>query len=257
MKVIGLVTIIAASAGTYLMMKPKDVVNYGFSIVRKIPHDRDAFTQGLVYHDGFFYESTGGYGTSSIRKVHALTGVVYQAWDLDAKLFGEGLALVNDKLVQLTWRSRRGFIYSIDDFKLEREFAVNSEGWGLATNGQDLYLSDGSEFIYVLDPETFTNRKTLTVKDSVGVVKNLNELEFIDGKLWANVWRKNEIVVINSSTGRVEGRVNLDGLRSREDSYGGEDVLNGIAFDASENRLYVTGKKWSFIYEIKLNKVDS
>lgn len=256
-KAVSLITIVILAVGAFFMTRPPGIDLYEFRVVRKIPHDRTAFTQGLLIEGDHFYESTGGYGTSSIRKVHLNTGVVYQRWDLDSNLFGEGLALHQDHLIQLTWRSRKGFIYRLADFKREREFTYNSEGWGLTSDGNQLFMSDGSDVIYVLDPESFANLRSLMVRDDEGPVKNLNELEYRDGMIWANVWRSDEIIAIDARSGRVRARVNLTGLRSKSDSYGGEDVLNGIAVDPQTGKMYVTGKRWAFVYEIELIKVAS
>ncbi|MCB1041706.1 MAG: glutaminyl-peptide cyclotransferase [Acidobacteria bacterium] len=253
-KIISLLVILIVGGLAAWWLTPKPLVNYGYKVVNKIPHDRGAFTQGLLFHEGFFYESTGGYGTSSVRKVQLEGGVVRLRWDLDASLFGEGLTLWDNQLVQITWRSRKGFVYDLDGLKLAREFTYNSEGWGLTTNGVDLFMSDGSDKIYVLNPMTFTNRRNLEVHDSKGPIKNLNELEYIEGKIWANIWQTDDLVIINPQNGRVEGRLSLKGLRSTQDTYGGEDVLNGIAYDADEKRIFVTGKRWAYIYQIELER---
>ena len=223
-----------------------------FTIVNKFPHDPAAFTQGLLYHNGVFFESTGLYGRSSLRKVDPETGQVLQQRRLPDQLFAEGLALVNGVLIQITWRERIALLYNSDTFDLIGEFRYNTEGWGLAYDGEQLIMSDGSAQLYFRDPNTFKITKTVTVTDNNTPVTMLNELEYINDEVWANVWQTNDIVRIDPATGQVKQRLDFTGLLSDADRTGQEDVLNGIAYDAEDQRLFITGKLYSYIYQVAL-----
>ncbi|QYO66475.1 glutaminyl-peptide cyclotransferase [Leptolyngbya sp. 7M] len=240
------------------------IPTYSFEVVKTYPHDPTAFTQGLVYHGGFLYEGTGGeakdWFISSIRKVDLNTGKVLQKHEIPRELFGEGIAILNDKLFQLTWRNGKAFVYNLSDFRLLQEFTYSGQGWGLTEDGTNLYMSDGTHVIRVIDPENFKTVKTIVVKDERGrPVMQLNELEWIKGEIWANIWQRDIIVRIDPSTGNVVGRIDLEKLADeerRKNATGLEErrpeVLNGIAYDAESDRIFVTGKLWRNIYEIKL-----
>lgn len=221
-------------------------------VVNSYPHDAKAFLQGLVWHDGGFYESTGQYGESTLRRVEFPTGRVLKKHDLDPQLFGEGLALAGDKLVQLTWQSGRGFVYDRDSFRLLQEFKYDTQGWGLTFDGTNLILSDGSSNLYFLDPSTFKKTRTLAVTANGQPVTEINELEFIEGEIWANVWHEDIILRIDPATGKVTSYLNLKDIRPRETINDDEAVLNGIAYDSSQKRIFVSGKRWPRIFEIKL-----
>jgi glutaminyl-peptide cyclotransferase len=231
----------------------KPVPLFGYKVVRSYPHDRQAFTQGLVYVDGVLYEGTGMNGQSGIRKVRLETGEVLQTRPLDAKYFGEGIVVWKNTIVQLTWRSGLGFVYDRDTFEPRRTFTYTGEGWGLTHDGTRLIMSDGSDTgtLRYLDPQTLRETGTLIVRDAGGPVKNLNELEFIKGEIYANVWQTWRIARISPKTGRVTGWIDLHGLLDPREA-GGADVLNGIAYDAAKDRLFVTGKWWPRIFEIQL-----
>lgn len=232
---------------------PARVPTYTYEIVRGYPHDPGAFTQGLVYHQGVFYESTGLNGQSSLRKVEIETGRVLQKIDVPAQFFAEGLALFNGRLHQLTWQNRRGFIYDLNSFNLLNTFEYTGEGWGLAHDGTSLILSDGTDQIRYLDAGDFRVRATIRVHDNGRPITLLNELEYIKGEIYANVWQTDRIARIDPKTGRVTAWVNLSGLLSPEDRAGRSvDVLNGIAYDEAADRLFITGKYWPKLFEIKL-----
>jgi len=226
---------------------------YHYRIVRTYPHDRDAFTQGLVYDRGVLYESTGLVGRSSLRKVALETGEVLQSHALTGDYFGEGIALLGDRLVQLTWRSNTGFVYDRESFEVLRTFEYPTEGWGITYDGQRLIMSDGSATLHFWDPDSLAEIGQVQVSGEYGPVAHLNELEFVRGKIYANVWLTNLVAVVDPQSGRVTAWIDLTGLLSPED-YGEQhvDVLNGIAYDAEGDRLFVTGKLWPKLFEIKL-----
>lgn len=234
------------------------IPEYTYKIVKTYPHDRQAFTQGLVVHNGFFYEGTGGKNGdpfySSIRKVEIETGKVLQKFDLARNFFGEGITILNDKIYQLTWREGTGFVYDLNDFKLLREFRYSGEGWGLTNDGANLIMSDGTHVIRFINPETFETVRTLSVFDQKNKpLMEINELEYIKGEIWANVWMKGEIVRIDPATGKLVGIIDLEKLADEQmDKDREADVLNGIAYDEANDRLFVTGKKWRNLFEIKV-----
>jgi|HubBroStandDraft_6_1064221.scaffolds.fasta_scaffold09517_4 glutamine cyclotransferase len=230
----------------------KAAPEYTFSVVRVFPHDTSAFTQGLAYRDGFLYEGTGRNGQSSLRKVRLETGEVVQQVNLGAEFFGEGITLFKDKVLQLTWKSGTGFVYDLATFRLLRRFSYSGEGWGLAANGSDIFLSDGTPVIRVLDAETLQEKRRIQVHDGPSPVEQLNELEFVDGQIFANVWHSNRIARISPQTGEVVGWIDLTGLLSSVYRLDAEAVLNGIAYDPTRKRLFVTGKLWPSVYEIRL-----
>ncbi len=225
---------------------------YTYTVVNTYPHDRTAYTQGLVWHDGAFFESTGLYGQSSLRRVSLETGDVLQRREIPAQYFAEGLALVDDRLIQLTWQSHIGFVYDAASFELLDDFPYLTEGWGLAYNGEHLVMSDGTATLRFLDPTTLAQQHTLLVRDGDIPVTSLNELEVIDGEIWANVYQTDRIARISQRTGSVTGWIDLTGLLAPEDRLQRVDVLNGIAWDAENERIYVTGKLWPKLFEISV-----
>jgi len=228
------------------------VPEYTYKIVNVYPHDPQAYTQGLVYKDGYLYEGTGLNGRSSLRKVRLETGEVLQRVDLPPELFGEGIALLGGKIFQLTWKAGTGFIYDAHDFHLLRKFSYPGEGWGLTTDGRLLYMSDGTPEIRVLNPETLKEIRRIKVHDAASPVNELNELEFINGELFANIWQTDRIARISPRTGKVVGWIDLSGILSPMYRRTPDAVLNGIAYDPQGKRLFVTGKLWPNIFEIQL-----
>lgn len=226
---------------------------YGYKIVHVYPHDTSAFTEGLFYKDGYLYESTGEPGQSTVRKVELETGKVIQRYDVPAQYFGEGIVDWKGRLVQLTWQSEIGFVYDLASFKQQRTFTYPGEGWALTRDDRRLYMSDGSSVLRILDPETLASTGSIMVTaDDVPVV-NLNELEWVKGEIYANVWMTNRIVRIDPASGHVTGWVDLGGLLdTRKLPNPLNEVLNGIAYDAQHDRLFVTGKHWPKLFEIKL-----
>ena len=227
---------------------------YVADVVQEWPHDRKAFTQGLVWHDGKLFESTGQVGESSIREVELQTGRVIRKRDVPAPYFGEGIVLFGDNLYEITWKHETAFVYDWKTFAPKGQFKYTGEGWGLTTDGTSLIMSDGSAVIRFRDPTSFAAKDSITVKDHGEPVANLNELEWIKGEIWANVWQSDQIARINPKTGDVTGWVDLKGILPTLDRSGDEDVLNGIAYDAAQDRLFVTGKLWPKLYEIKLKQ---
>jgi glutamine cyclotransferase len=227
---------------------------FGYEVERIYPHDRNAFTQGLIWLDGVFYESTGINGASSVRKVQLETGRVLQRQDLDNRYFGEGLTAWGSQLVQLTYRSGVGFVYDRASLRQRQTFRYAGEGWGLTHDGQRLIMSDGTAVLRFLDPLTFRQVYELPVQDAGMPVSNLNELEFIKGEIWANVWGTDRIARIDPQTGRVTAWVDLTGLLPAADRTGVVDVLNGIAWDAQRDRIFVTGKRWPKLFQIRVKE---
>jgi glutaminyl-peptide cyclotransferase len=223
----------------------------GYTVVHTYPHDPESYTQGLVYQDGFLYEGTGREGKSVLRKVELTTGKVLQQVNLLNAYFGEGIVLWKDKIIQLTWRSRIGFVYDLATFKQLRTFTYSREGWGITHDGKRLIMSDGSSTLYFWDPETLKEIGHLDVDDKGSPVPELNELEYIHGEIYANVWQTDRIARISPATGHVLGWIDLRGLGPPVDPSTG-NVLNGIAYDAKRNRLFVTGKLWPKLFEIKV-----
>lgn len=232
---------------------PPQAPVYGYTVVRTYPHDREAFTQGLAFDDeGVLYESTGQRGQSSLRRVELSSGAVLQRHDLPAALFGEGVAVFGDRIVQLTWQAGRAFLYDKANFDLLREFTYRTEGWGLTHDGRRLIMSDGTATLYFLRPDTFAETARLTVRDHRGPVIRLNELEYVRGEILANVWQTDRIARIDPQTGHVTGWIDLTGLLPPSDRRQPVDVLNGIAYDPRTDRLFVTGKWWPKLFEISL-----
>jgi len=225
---------------------------YGYKIINTYPHDRNAFTQGLVFEGGVLYESTGHQGRSELRQVELETGQVLQFSKLGLEYFGEGIAIYGDKIVQLTWKAGKAFVYDRQSFKLLAEFNYPMEGWGVTYDGENLIMSDGTATLYFLNPHTFEIVKRIKVRGGEGAVEKLNELEHIQGQVYANVWETSHIVRIDPQTGKITGWVDLTGLLKPEDDPLGIGVLNGIAYNAENDRLFVTGKFWPKLFEIEL-----
>ncbi len=234
---------------------PPAPVHYTYEVVQTFPHDPGAFTEGLVFINNRLFESTGMNGHSTLREDDLTTGKVLRQADVPPEYFGEGLAIIGDKAYQLTWQAHKGFVYDLDTFKLEKEFAYTGEGWGLTTDGHSLIMSDGTSQIRFLDPATFAVQRTITVTEQGQPVDQINELEYIKGEIYANVWRTTNILRINPQTGAVTGVVDFAGLLPLEDRRATTDVFNGIAYDAANDRLFVTGKYWPKIFEVKLKPV--
>ena len=226
-----------------------------YEIVNTYPHDTSAYTQGLVWHDGALYESAGQYGRSNLRKVELETGRVLRRTDVPADYFAEGLALLNGKLYQLTWKENKGFIYDLNTFNKTGEFTYGGEGWGLAEDGKSLILSDGSNQIRFLDPQTFRVERAINVfenNDTSRPLRDINELEYVRGEIYANVWQTDQIIRIDPKNGRLLGVIDMTGILPGKRVDEADDVLNGIAFDAQHQRLFVTGKRWPKLFEIRL-----
>ena len=230
---------------------------YSYKIINIYPHDRGAFTQGLVYDNGDLYEGTGQYGASTLRQVDLTTGNVLRQIHLADNLFGEGVCLWEDEIIQLTWQSGIGLVYDKGNMTKIAGFSYPTEGWGITSDGQKLIMSDGTETLHFLDPETFEEQSRIRVLDGKAAVEGLNELEYVDGEIFANVWPTNMIAIISPETGHVTGWINLEGILPKESS--GQrsqhvDVLNGIAYDPEGQRLFVTGKLWPYLFQIELQK---
>jgi glutaminyl-peptide cyclotransferase len=255
----------AAIAATLMLIRPAHIPGFagtqppiagdlpiaGYAIQHVYPHDPTAFTQGLQYVDGVLYEGTGLNGRSSIRKVKLETGEVLQQRDVPSAYFGEGIVVWQRELIELTWQSEVAFVYDRDTFEPMRTFTYHGEGWGLTSDGTNLIMSDGTAELRVLDPTTFTERRRIRVTAAGVPVKNLNELEVVKGEILANIWQTNYIARISPASGKVTGWIDLRGLLPAADSHN-VDVLNGIAYDAVHNRLFVTGKLWPKLFEITL-----
>ena len=225
-----------------------------YKVIATFPHDTTSFTQGLVFADGELYESTGLNGESTLRRVDIATGRTLQRIDVPQQYFAEGLALVGDELLQLTWQHKLGFVYDRKTFKQKRTFAYDTEGWGIAYDGASrLVMSDGSDRLTFLDPRTLKPLKTMRVQDAGRPVMNLNELEWIEGEIWANVWQTDRIARISPATGIVNAWVDLGSLFPRAQRMPPADELNGIAYDTATRRIFITGKKWPRLYQITVS----
>ena len=224
---------------------------YGYTVVRSYPHDPSAFTQGLQFIDGVLYEGTGLNGRSSIRRVNLETGDVLKQHNVETQYFGEGITIFGNDLFELTWQSGIAFVYDRNTFALKKSFKYSGEGWGLTHDGTNLIMSDGTEYLRFLDPATFAERRRIRVTGVGQPVKNLNELEWVKGEILANIWMTDYIARIDPATGRINAYIDLRGLMPANDS--SRDVLNGIAYDAANDRLFVTGKLWPRLFEIKLS----
>ena len=233
---------------------PQDVPTYSYKIKNSWPHDRRAYTQGLIFLDGMLWESTGQYGESSLRKVELKTGKVIKQISVPRSYFAEGMTVFRDKVFQLTWQEHKGFIYDPDTFQKQGEFNYTGEGWGLTHDDESLIMSDGTDKIRFLDPSTFQTTRTISVTDRGAPVHELNELEYIKGEIYANVYQTDRIARIEPKTGKILGWIDLAGLLAVDDRTGEEDVLNGIAYDKKGKRLFVTGKMWPRLFEIEIVK---
>ncbi len=225
---------------------------YTYNVVNTYPHDRNAFTEGLAFQNGVLYEGTGRYGNSTLRKVELESGQILQILALPAQFFGEGITIYRDKVYQLTWQSHVCFVYDKESFEVLQQFSYPTKGWGLTHNGENLIMSDGTSSLRFLAPETFEEIGQIEVRDEDSPVTELNELEYVRGEIYANVWNTDRIARINPRTGQVVGWIELKELLSPEDVSQPVDVLNGIAYDAENGRLFVTGKLWPKLFEIKL-----
>ena len=227
---------------------------YGYEVVNTFTHARDSFTQGLEYRNGKLYESAGGDGTSSLRLVELETGRVLDKVDVPMPYFAEGITLLNGKIYQLTWQHGIGFIYDANTLSKTEQFKYEGEGWGLTNDGQSLILSDGTNRIRFIDPGSFQVTKTITVLDGNKPIDSLNELEYFDGQIYSNVWHRDLVAVINPQTGKVNAWIDLKGLLKSGEVRDEEAVLNGIAYDSANKRLFVTGKLWPKLFEIRIKQ---
>jgi len=223
-----------------------------YNVTNVYPHDRNAFTQGLVFEDGFLYEGTGLYGRSSLRKVELESGEVLQIYELPEQFFGEGITIFEDKIIQLTWKSHVGFVYDKESLESLQQFSYSTDGWGITHDGERLIMSDGTSTLYFLNPETFERIGQIEVFDHRGPVTKLNELEYVEKHIYANIWQTDRIAIISPETGRVVAWIDLTGLLTEEDRSQPVNVLDGIAYDAEADRLFVTGKLWPKLFEIEL-----
>jgi glutamine cyclotransferase len=224
-----------------------------FDIIKKYPHDKDAYTQGLFFYNDYLYESTGLYGQSSLRKVQISNGDVIKKINIAPLYFCEGIVKLADKIYQLTWESHKGFIYDLDFTKIG-EFSYPGEGWGITTDGKYLIISDGSNYLSFYEPATMNIIKTISVEDGNTPIFNLNELEWVDGLIYANVYMRDEIVAINPDNGKVVNIIDISTLRAELDNQDDAEVSNGIAYNNKTNTFYLTGKNWSNLFEVKLKK---
>ncbi|MXV49413.1 glutaminyl-peptide cyclotransferase [Pedobacter sp. HMF7647] len=242
-----------------VVVASKAPVEYSFKVVNIFPHDTASFTEGLEYHDGFLYESTGEYGESTLQKVDLTTGKAIKKIDLDSKYFGEGITIIGDKIIQLTYQEHVGFVYDKNTFKKLSEFnyQAGAEGWGMYFDGDQILTNGGSNEIHILNKDSYQKVGDLDVYDDKGPVNQLNEMEMIDGKIYANIWQTNRIVIIDPKTGAVEGNIDLSDLYPLEKRNINADVLNGIAYDKVGKRLFVTGKKWDKLFEIKVTPKEA
>lgn len=237
---------------SFTVLAAKAPARQTFSIIDQYPHDDEAYTQGLLWHEGKLYESTGQYNESNLRRVDLLSGKVEKQVDLAGTFFGEGLTLFGNDLIQLTWTSRQGFVYDVNSFEKKRVFDYPTEGWGITHNGKHLIMSDGTEKLYFMDPATFTIEHEISVYNHLGPIRNLNELEFINGEIWANIYTTTTIARIDPSNGVVNALIDLKGIVEAKDAHANMDHLNGIAYDEKGERLFVTGKNWKRLYEIEV-----
>jgi glutamine cyclotransferase len=225
---------------------------YTYDVINVWPHNRNAFTQGLIFKDDILVESTGLNGQSSLRNVDLKSGNVLKQFNVPSQYFAEGLTALGGKLYQLTWQNQKGFVYDAQTFQVESEFSYQGEGWGLTTDGHFLIMSDGSDRIRFLDPVSFEVKRTINVRARHQPVKQLNELEYIKGEIFANIWRTDEVARIDPESGKVVGAIDFRGLLAPQDRDGNTDVFNGIAYDSVNDRLFVTGKHWPKLFEVRL-----
>ncbi|MFW6308826.1 MAG: glutaminyl-peptide cyclotransferase [bacterium] len=246
-----IISLLILSTLLFITSVSAEITHYSYEIINTYPHDEEAFTQGLEYENGYLFEGTGLRGESSLRRIELKTGEIKQIHKLDDKYFGEGITIFADKIYQLTWQSKTGFIYDLD-FKQLAEFDYPGEGWGLTNNNKYLIMSDGTSKLYFLDPESQTKEKEITVTLDNEPVNNINELEYIKGKIFANIWQEDHLIIIEPRTGKVTGIVDLADIINPENYNHNLNVLNGIAYDEENDRLFVTGKLWPLIFEIDI-----
>jgi glutaminyl-peptide cyclotransferase len=241
---------------TRFMIIHSDLVprQYSYKVIHTFPHNRDAFTQGLVYDNGVLYEGTGQETGSSLREVELETGKVKRQHNLDDSLFGEGITLYGDRIYQVTWENKVGFVYEKSTFNLINKIYYPTQGWGLTTINDRIIMSDGTNELYFFEPEMFTVVSRIEVYDNKGKVDSLNELEYIDGEIWANIWMTDRIARIDPVTGKVLGYIDLKGILPASDKTPDTDVLNGIAYDKAGHRIFVTGKRWPKLFEIRVTE---
>jgi glutaminyl-peptide cyclotransferase len=239
-----------------LIVPEKAPIVYTYEILERYPHDQTAFTQGLEFKNDTLYESTGQKGMSSLRKTDYKTGEVLELVPLSNEYFGEGITILNDKIYQLTWQERTGFIYDLPTLEKTGTFVYNesAEGWGLCNDGTNIYKSDGTEKIWTLNPTTLAEKSYVEIYTNKQRIKRVNELEWVDGKIYANIWERNSIAIVNPNTGAVEGVIDLSGLQKEVTQHANLDVLNGIAYNGEPNILYITGKNWDTLFKIKVVK---
>ncbi len=253
-----IVAVIAVSSVTLVLLSNSPVdpepLQYTYQIVNVYDHDENAFTQGLVFEDGVLYEGTGLYGQSSLRRVELETGKVTQLYSLSDGFFGEGITIFEDKIIQITYKNNTSFVYDKSTFELLQTFEYSTDGWGITHDGSRLIMSDGTATLYFLDPETFQKIGQVEVYDEEPIAR-LNELEYIHGEVYANIWKEEKIAIINPETGHVTGWIDLEGINEAE-KQNSNNVLNGIAYDTNDDRLFVTGKMWSKLFEISLVLVE-
>ncbi len=236
-----------------VLLSDIEAVNLPWRLVETFPHDVKAYTQGLIYHEGYLFEGTGQYNESSLRRVELETGRPERILNLPGDIFGEGITIFDNKIYQLTYKSQVGFVYDLNSFnQLQKVYYQNKEGWGLTHDGENLIMSDGTHMIYFMDPEYFTEVHRIEVYDNNGPVTELNELEYIRGRIFANIYGSEEIVIIDPSTGKLTGRLNMKGILPPEDRKARTNVFNGIAWDPGRGSLFVTGKYWPKLFEIKI-----
>ena len=247
--VAAVVALAAVGVAAWAQLAHRGPAQYGFRVVAAYPHDPGAYTQGLAIEGGRLYEGTGRYGLSSIRRVDLATGRVEKIHAIDREYFGEGITILGNKLYEITWKSGLAFVYDVETFNVVQTFQYPTEGWGLTHDGEHLIMSDGTATLRFLDPATFKSQREITVHDGDEPVTKLNELEFIEGEIWANVWYDDRIARISPADGRVLGWIDLAEIYPHS-ARGSDDVLNGIAYDAAKRKIYVTGKDWPQLYEI-------
>ena len=252
--ILGALSIDSVSGTTPSTKEKQQVPEYTYLIVKRIPHDHQAYTQGLVFNNGYLYEGTGRRGYSSLRKVDPDNGAVIAIHVLPDEFFGEGITIFKDRIYQLTWQEYTGFVYDRETFLLMEEFYYHTEGWGITHDQSNLIISDGTANLYFLDPATFQVKKQIEVLENNEPVENLNELEYIKGEIFANVLYSNRIARINPQNGQITGWVDLEGILTGERINYRIDVMNGIAYDSEKDRLFVTGKFWPKVFEIRLLK---
>jgi glutamine cyclotransferase len=246
----------ATNRVSIVVLPENQPANLSYRILNVYPHDIHAYTQGLIYEDGFLYEGTGQYNESSLRKVNIKTGEPLRVLNLSGEIFGEGITIFGSRIFQLTYKYQVGFVYDKESFeRLQKVYYENKEGWGLTNDESQLIMSDGSNLIYFMDPEYFTENSRVEVYDEKGPVEKLNELEYINGKIYANIYGSDEIVVIDPKSGAVVAKINFKGILPEKDRHNRIDVFNGIAYDTDNQTLLVTGKYWPKLFEVKLSEM--